>query len=163
MQQAYEITKVPEAAAAEIGYTSGVPLSTYARKVRIFSPARTASQSGLGNTAAGAAPTWRIDFDTTEKWINPLMGWTSTADTMENVARSSMFFHSKEDAIAFAAKNGWEVASIDVPNVRRFDRQKRYQGYGDKYSTKRGGIPDLSTLRGERQAAAKPAGKAAAK
>ncbi len=30
-------------------------------------------------------------------------------------------------------------------------------------STKRGGIPDLSTLRGERMAAAKPASKAAAK
>jgi hypothetical protein len=34
MQQAYEISKAPKAAAAEIGYTSGVPLSTYTRKVR---------------------------------------------------------------------------------------------------------------------------------
>lgn len=67
------------------------------------------------------------------RWINPLMGWTSTADPMENVTRSSMAFNTKEDAIAFATKHGWEVASVEEPNVRRLDRQKRYQGYGDKF------------------------------
>jgi hypothetical protein len=68
-----------------------------------------------------------------DRWINPLMGWTSSADPMENVTRSSMAFNTKEDAIAFAAKHGWEVASVEEPNVRRLDRQKRYQNYGDKF------------------------------
>lgn len=159
MQKAYEISQTPEVTvSSEVGYTSGAPLSTYSRKVRIFSPARTASQSGMARTLAAPAPSWRIEFETMEKWINPLIGWTSTADPMENVARSSLVFYTKEEAVAFATKHGWEVASVQEPNAKRTDRQKRYQSYGDKYSTKRGGLPDLSTLRGNLQGA-----KAAAK
>ncbi len=29
------------------------------------------------------------------------MGWTSTADPLENVARASLFFYTKEQAIEF--------------------------------------------------------------
>jgi hypothetical protein len=61
------------------------------------------------------------------------MGWTSTADPMENVARTSLVFYTKEEAIAFANKHGWQVASVQEPNPRRTDRQKRFQGYGDKF------------------------------
>ncbi len=43
------------------------------RKVRIFVPARTAMQSGIKNTQK-----WKMDFDTRERWENPLMGWAST-------------------------------------------------------------------------------------
>lgn len=43
------------------------------RKVRIFVPTRTAMQSGVQNTKK-----WKIDFDTRERWENPLMGWAST-------------------------------------------------------------------------------------
>jgi NADH dehydrogenase (ubiquinone) Fe-S protein 4 len=39
--------------------------------------------------------------DNQGKWINPLIGWTSTADPLENVARQ-LYFQSKEEAIAFA-------------------------------------------------------------
>jgi hypothetical protein len=37
------------------------------RQVRIFSPARAAAQSGTANTLGGPAPSWKIQFETTEK------------------------------------------------------------------------------------------------
>jgi len=43
------------------------------------------------------------------RWINPLMGWTSTADALENVGRSALLFHTKDEAIAFCKKHGWEA------------------------------------------------------
>jgi hypothetical protein len=36
------------------------------------------------------------------------MGWTSTADALENVGRASLLFHTKEEAVAFCRKHGWE-------------------------------------------------------
>lgn len=42
------------------------------RKVHIFVPAKSAMQSGA-NTKK-----WKMDFDTRERWENPLMGWAST-------------------------------------------------------------------------------------
>ena len=53
---------------------SGVPeehITT--RRVRIYIPAKNAMQSGTFGTRK-----WRMDFDTRERWENPLMGWTST-------------------------------------------------------------------------------------
>ena len=58
----------------EVGPLSGIPeeqLKT--RKVRIFVPARNPMQSGSYGTRR-----WRIEFDTKERWENPLMGWAST-------------------------------------------------------------------------------------
>lgn len=37
------------------------------------------------------------------------MGWTSTADPLENVGRATLLFHTKEEAIAFCQKHGWEA------------------------------------------------------
>lgn len=51
--------------------------------MRIYCPAKSPSQSGLGKTTfAPTAPNWRIEFETQDKWINALMGWTSTADPL---------------------------------------------------------------------------------
>merc|ERR1712083_1010443 len=77
------------------------------RKVHIFIPAKTAMQSGVNSTKK-----WKMDFDTRERWENPLMGWASTGDPLSNMMLS---FSSKEDAIAFAEKNGW---SYDVTDKR---------------------------------------------
>ncbi|RXN23509.1 NADH dehydrogenase [ubiquinone] iron-sulfur mitochondrial [Labeo rohita] len=68
------------------------------RKVRIFVAARNAMQSGVKNTQK-----WKMDFDTRERWENPLMGWSSTADPLSNMV---LTFSTKEDAVAFAEKNG---------------------------------------------------------
>ncbi|KAG5841149.1 NADH dehydrogenase [ubiquinone] iron-sulfur protein 4, mitochondrial [Anguilla rostrata] len=91
------------------------------RKVRIFVPARTAMQSGVNNTRK-----WRIDFDTRERWENPLMGWASTADPLSNMI---LTFSSKEDAIAFAEKNGW---SYDIQEKRT--SKPRVKSYGANFS-----------------------------
>jgi NADH dehydrogenase (ubiquinone) Fe-S protein 4 len=128
----------------EIGMCAGVPLETFKRKARIYTSARTAGQQGMANTIYNnKGRPWRIGFETQDKWINPLMGWTSTADPLENVARASLFFYTKEEAIAFCNKHGWEPV-VEDPKPRRADRQKRFAGYGENFSVKRGGIPDLS-------------------
>jgi hypothetical protein len=38
-----------------------------------------------------------------------MMGWTSTSDPLENVGRASLLFHTKEEAIMFCQKHGWEA------------------------------------------------------
>ena len=45
------------------------------------------------------------------RWENPLIGWTSTADPVDTVARSGLEFGSREAAIAFADKHGCALAS----------------------------------------------------
>lgn len=58
----------------DVGYVSGVPEEHIkTRKVRIYQPAKSAMQSGTNNIHL-----WQIDFDTRERWENPLMGWTSS-------------------------------------------------------------------------------------
>eukprot|EP00879_Flechtneria_rotunda_P001762 GHRR01001926.1.p1 GENE.GHRR01001926.1~~GHRR01001926.1.p1 ORF type:complete len:193 (+),score=40.86 GHRR01001926.1:202-780(+) len=130
----------------EIGYCAGVPMETFQRKATVYSQSRTAGQQGLGNTMFNnKSRPWKVVFDTQEKWINPLMGWTSTADPLECVGRSSLMFYTKEEAIAFCKKYGWEPEVIE-PEVRRTTRQKRFNGYGENFSIKRAGVPDLSNL-----------------
>ena len=60
------------------------------------------------------------------------MGWTSTADAMDQVARSALQFQTKEDAIAFCKKHGWEY-DVREPQMRRTSRTRRYAGYGDNF------------------------------
>uniref|UniRef100_A0A8C6P482 NADH dehydrogenase [ubiquinone] iron-sulfur protein 4, mitochondrial n=1 Tax=Nothobranchius furzeri TaxID=105023 RepID=A0A8C6P482_NOTFU len=87
------------------------------RKVHIFVPAKTAMQSGINNTKK-----WKMDFDTRERWENPLMGWASSADPLSNMVLS---FSSKEDAIAFAEKNGW---SYEVTEKRSSKQRRKPSG-----------------------------------
>lgn len=91
------------------------------RKVHIFVPARNAMQSGVNNTKK-----WKMEFDTRERWENPLMGWASSADPLSNMLLS---FSTKEEAIAFAEKNGW---SYDVQE-RRIPKPKS-KSYGANFS-----------------------------
>lgn len=42
------------------------------RLVRIFKPTRNTMQTGSANTHH-----WEMEFDTRERWENPLMGWSS--------------------------------------------------------------------------------------
>lgn len=67
-----------------------------------------------------------------------------------DVARSYPF-SAKEEAIRFCEKNGWEYA-LDAPPVRNIARQRRYNSYGDNFSTKRKGLPDLNHLNTHRDA-----------
>lgn len=43
------------------------------RLVRIFKPAKNPMQSGTFNTRK-----WKMEFETRQRWENPLMGWASS-------------------------------------------------------------------------------------
>ncbi|KAJ7944533.1 NADH dehydrogenase [ubiquinone] iron-sulfur protein 4, mitochondrial [Quillaja saponaria] len=87
----------------EIGMVSGIPEEHLHRRVLIYSPARTATQQGSGKVGK-----WKINFLSTQKWENPLMGWTSTGDPYSHVGDSALSFDSEEAAKAFAEKHGWD-------------------------------------------------------
>ncbi|KAL3867344.1 hypothetical protein ACJMK2_044553 [Sinanodonta woodiana] len=94
-----EITSITVDAKDDITSLSGVPEEHIkTRMVRICVPARNPMQSGTFNTK-----NWRIEFETRERWENPLMGWTSTADPLSNMIVN---FSSKEAAVEFCEKNG---------------------------------------------------------
>ncbi|WP_139413321.1 ETC complex I subunit [Bartonella mastomydis] len=65
---------------------------------RIYSPAKTAMQSGKGNTGF-----WILQYEPIKaKMLEPLMGYTATSDINSQVR---IRFNRKEEAIAFARKN----------------------------------------------------------
>ncbi|XP_028852162.1 NADH dehydrogenase [ubiquinone] iron-sulfur protein 4, mitochondrial [Denticeps clupeoides] len=106
----------------DITTVTGVPEEHIkTRKVRIFVSVRNAMQSGVNNTKK-----WKMDFDTRERWENPLMGWASTADPLSNMVLN---FTSKEDAVAFAEKNGW---SYDITEKRM--PKPRVKSYGANFA-----------------------------
>ncbi|SLM36352.1 nadh-ubiquinone oxidoreductase 18 kda [Lasallia pustulata] len=93
---------------------SGAPVELQARTVRIYRPAKTATQSGGWN-----GHHWRMDWDILHKgyrWENPMMGWQSSADFMQG---THLNFKSREDAILFAEKQGYEYF-VQEPNERKF-------------------------------------------
>jgi hypothetical protein len=65
---------------------------------RIYKPAKTAMQQGM------APRDWVLDYEPdTSQVIEPLMGWTSSADTKSQV---QIRFATKEEAVAFAVRHG---------------------------------------------------------
>ncbi|VDN01874.1 unnamed protein product [Thelazia callipaeda] len=90
----------------------GTPVDVVcSRRVRIYRPARQATQSGWANTK-----TWKIEFDNQERWENPLIGWSSSGDPLSNISMA-MDFASKEDAIRFCEKNNLNYEVVQ-PNER---------------------------------------------
>jgi hypothetical protein len=66
---------------------------------RIYKPAPNAMQQGKAT-----AREWVLEYEPEHpRSIEPLMGWTSSADTRTQVR---MNFATKEEAIAFAARQG---------------------------------------------------------
>ena len=90
-------------------------------QVRIYKPAKTAMQSGVGNTRE-----WVIEAEPSPKEIDPLMGWTSSRDTMNQVV---LRFETREEAIAYAQKKGL-MYTIDEPKVRAV----RPRAYADNFA-----------------------------
>ena len=79
-------------------------------KARIFQPAKTAMQSGRANTRR-----WVVEFDLDQpKSHDPLMGWTSSGDTAQQVR---LTFATKEDAVAHCQRQGIAY-DIAEPNAR---------------------------------------------
>eukprot|EP01035_Chromulina_nebulosa_P016797 gene16797-22278_t len=84
---------------SELRILSELPEEEYNRKVLIEPRMVRSSQQGVRT-----AHQWQITWLPTARWSNPLMGWTSTSDTMANV---KLYFDNRDEAIAFAERNAW--------------------------------------------------------
>jgi hypothetical protein len=79
--------------------------------VRIYQPAKTAMQSGKAQTRS-----WVLEFEPSAPRVRePLMGWTSSRDTQQQVRLS---FATKEEAIAYARAHGM-MYTVQEPKPHR--------------------------------------------
>lgn len=53
----------------------------------------------------------KIEFDTPNKWVNPLMGWTSARDTAQQL-REVLYFPTEADAVGFAQREGFHYTVL---------------------------------------------------
>jgi hypothetical protein len=81
------------------------------KKAKIYIPSKSAMQSGRGNLK-----TWVLKFETKDPSINPLMGWETSTDTLEEVI---LKFSTKEQAIEYAKKNNITYTVIE-PKKKEF-------------------------------------------
>jgi hypothetical protein len=98
-------------------------------RARIYQPARTAMSSGTAKTKH-----WVLEFaPETSRGIDPLMGWTSSADTQSQVR---MTFDTKEAALDYARDHGLDALVLE-PKARKPNIRPR--GYGENFATNRRG------------------------
>ncbi len=84
-------------------------------------------QSGKARTRR-----WLLEFEqSSAREIEPLMGWTSSADTRQQVR---LQFDSREEALAYAEKNGIEARVFVEP-----ERRRRVISYSDNFRFDRRG------------------------
>ena len=96
-------------------------------RVRIFQPARNAMQSGTARTKG-----WVLVFPQEEpRGLDPLMGWTSSADTQSQVR---LRFATRAEAEAYAKANGLAYV-VTEPQSRAANIRPR--GYGENFATDR--------------------------
>ena len=69
--------------------------------IKIYKPAKTAMQSGLGKTKKWLAE-YISEVDTVK---DSLMGWNSSLDTQSQI---KVFFDTKEQAIVWAKQNNYQ-------------------------------------------------------
>lgn len=75
---------------------------------RIFSPAKTAMQSGKAKTGY-----WVLEYEPEKpKTIDPLMGYTSSSDMKSQIR---LTFETREEAVAYAHKHAIPYR-IELPN-----------------------------------------------
>tara|TARA_B100001121_G_C18395771_1_gene483000 strand:+ start:45 stop:326 length:282 start_codon:yes stop_codon:yes gene_type:complete len=89
-------------------------------KVKIYKPAKTSMQSGLGNSKS-----WVLEFVSKKSGVNPLMGWESSTDTLSEI---KLEFESKENAIKYAKKNKLNYEVIDS-KIRKITKKS----YSDNF------------------------------
>jgi hypothetical protein len=90
-------------------------------KARIFQKPKNAMQSGRAGTQR-----WFLEYAPAEaRKADPLMGWAGSGDTRRQLRLS---FASRDEAIAYAAKNGIEVEVMPTPV-----RTLKIQAYADNF------------------------------
>jgi len=94
------------------------------RLVTISKIAPHAMQSGTQH-----AGSWKIEFERSERWQYPLMGWTGSADPVVSL---NLQFEKLEDALQHAKQYGWKY---------RVEREERpytqpAKSYSDNFAYK---------------------------
>lgn len=90
-------------------------------KARIFQKPKNAMQSGRAGTQR-----WQLEFAPAEaRKADPLMGWAGSGDTRRQLR---LGFATREEAIAYAARNGIEVEVMPAPA-----RTLKIQAYADNF------------------------------
>lgn len=90
-------------------------------KARIYKPSRTATQSGRARTGL-----WVLEYEpATARTPEPLMGWTSSEDTLNQVR---LRFKTLEEAKKFAGAN-----NIDYIVHGAQERRLKPRNYGDNF------------------------------
>lgn len=98
-------------------------------RARIYRPAKTAMSSGMAKTKQ-----WVLEYaPASSREVDPLMGWTSSADTQSQV---KLRFDSKEAALEYAQDHGID-AVVQEPKSRKANL--RMGGYGENFATNRRG------------------------
>jgi hypothetical protein len=98
-------------------------------RARIYQPARTATSSGQAKTKH-----WVLEFaPQSPRSVDPLMGWTSSADTQAQVR---LRFETKEGALAYAREHGLEV---DLFEPKKRKPNIRARGYAENFAVDRRG------------------------
>jgi len=95
-------------------------------RARIYVPARNAMQSGKARTKS-----WVLEYEPTKpREIDPLMGWTSSSDMLQQV---QLEFATSDEAVEYATRHGidYQVFEPHRPAAKsksyadnfRFDRK----------------------------------------
>ena len=92
---------------------------------KIYRPAPNAMQSGKANSKE-----WMLEFESeTPRTVDPLMGWIGNADTNSQVR---MYFDTREEAIAFAKRQGIAFQVTEPREARRVIKT-----YADNFAANR--------------------------
>ena len=92
---------------------------------RISKPAKPATQSGTAKSSR-----WLLEFvPDTAREIEPLMGWTSSSDTRQQVR---LWFATKDEAVAYAQRKG---LAFEVHEPQETTR--RPMAYADNFKSTR--------------------------
>ncbi|TVQ58019.1 MAG: ETC complex I subunit [Rhodobacteraceae bacterium] len=94
---------------------------------KIYQPTRSAMTSGQANTK-----TWVLEFlPASAKRIDPLMGWTGSADMNGQVR---LRFETREAAVDYARRHGIPHQVLEPKKRKPVVRAK---GYGGNFATER--------------------------
>jgi hypothetical protein len=90
-------------------------------RCRIYQPPKSSMQSGRGKTHS-----WILEYEIeTARRPEPLMGWTASADTLNQV---KLRFATQDEAVAFATREGLSY-SVEQPKPHRV----RPRNYADNF------------------------------
>lgn len=89
--------------------------------VKIYQPSKNVMQSGRAKTQS-----WILEYEPeTPRTPEPLMGWTSSGDTLGQVR---LKFRTRKDAESFAKEKGWDYTVLPAHK-----RQLKPRNYTDNF------------------------------